>query len=146
MAFHTINLPTGTAITRQINLPTCGAWQGLVQVSLATRVNATVAELLFIYPNHSDGKIRYRRTGGTSGNNYSNWTLLADRRVVRWLFHSETLMNITYTATTEISVCIETTRGITPLVYPTVPVNPHPTEAQAPGVTENGKIYWKASA
>lgn len=147
MATTTITLPAGTSVTKQINLPTCGSWAGLVKVALSTHTtNATIAQMLFVYPNHADGKIRYRRTGGTLGGNYQSWTLLADRRVERWLFMNETMMDITYTSTNEISVCIETTRSINPFAYPSIPVGAYPTEAQAYGITENGKVYWKASA
>lgn len=147
MATTTINLPAGTSVTKQINLPTCGSWMGLVKVSLSTHTtNATIAQMLLIYPNNADNKIRYRRTGGTLGGNYQNWTLSADRRLERWLFANETLMDITYTSTNEISVCIETTRSINPFTYPSIPVSAYPTESQAYGVTENGRVYWKASA
>lgn len=120
---------------------------GLVKVALSTHTtNATIAQMLFIYPNHTDGKIRYRRTGGNLAGNYQSWTLSADRRVERWLFEHETLMNITYTSTNEISVCVETTRSINPFTYPSIPVAAYPTEQQAYGISENGKVYWKASA
>jgi len=146
MATSIITLPAGTSVTKQVNLPTCGSWMGLVKVALSTYgSNATIAQMLFIYPNNADNKIRYRRTGGNLAGNYQNWTLAADRRVERWLFQNETMMDITYTSTNEISVCVETTRSINPFAYPSIPATAYPTEMQSYGITENGKVYWKAS-
>lgn len=142
-----IILPAGTDVTKQVNLPTSGSWLGLVKVSLATfATNATIHEWLFIHPNFGDGKIRYRRTGGTLAGNYEDWTLIKDTRVSRWLFKGETMFNINYTASNDITVAVETTRGIQPYGYPSVPGTAHPTEIQATGIEENGKVYWKLPA
>lgn len=143
----TINLPAGTAVTKQINLPVCGAWVGLVKVSLTTHTtNASIAEMLLIYSGNPDNKIRYRRTGGTLAGNYQNWTLYKDQRVERWLFQNESLLNLTYTAANEISVCVETTRAIQSFAYPSIPATAYPTEQQSYGVESNGKVYWKAAS
>lgn len=142
----TIQLPAGTNVTHPINLPTCGYWQGLVRVSLTSSASATIHEWLIIYPSHPDGKIRYRRTGGTTGNNFTNWTLQPDQRPARWLAIGETMMTVRYTATAPISVCYETTRTVTPFPYndSALPGTAYPTEAQYPGDILNGKYYWKA--
>lgn len=147
MSVFITQLPTGTDITRCINLPACGGWLGNVSVSLITPVNATIAELLLIYPNHPDGKIRYRRTGGSIANNYSNWTLQADRKTVRWLVDGECALKIRYTATAEISLSVETTRLVQPYAYPPIPATAHPTEnSVAIANVILGKVYWKTSA
>lgn len=118
---------------------------GNVAISLLTTANATVTELLFLYTNHPDGKKRYRRTGGDAGNNYSNWSLLADRKFIRWLLTNEAGMLITYTSTTEISLNVETTRAIKPYAYPAIPGTAHPTESTVNIANSiSGKVYWKA--
>jgi hypothetical protein len=149
IAIHT--LEPGTAVRRVLNLPTGGGWLGLVKVSLVTvTASASIEEWLFIYPNHFDGKIRYRRTGGVAAsppsNGFKNWTLAPHIRPIRWLAAGESLMTIKYTATEDISVCIETTRSIETSPYPAIPVSSGEANAIAvPGDPNNGVVYWKTS-
>lgn len=145
MAVQTINLASGTSVTRHFVLPKCGSWAGSVNVSLTTfGASATVNEWLFINPDTGDGKIRYRRTGGTLGGNFFNGPLAADSRGSRGLYKGESLMRITYTSTNEISLCIETTRTVTPPNYPTIPVSAGSGNAiVVPG--NLSKVYWIAA-
>jgi hypothetical protein len=147
MAVQTITLPAGTNVTKHINLPTCGNWLGLVRLSLSTfGANATVHSWLIIYPNNPDNKIRWRRTGGTVSNDFKNWTLTKDTRVVRWLVQNETMTTINYTSTNDISLCIETTRTVTPSAYPSIPASSgEANEIQMPGDPLNGMVYWTAA-
>ncbi|MFY3742263.1 MAG: hypothetical protein HMLIMOIP_002732 [Candidatus Nitrosomirales archaeon] len=142
MAVQTLNLAAGTNLTRHFVLPKCGSWAGAVSVSLSTfGTSATIAEWLFINPDVGDGKIRYRRTGGTLAGNFFNGPLPADSRGSRGLYKGESLMRITYTATNEISMCIETTRTLTPANYPAIPASSGAANAiVVPG--NLSKVYW----
>lgn len=149
MAFAIHTLPAGTSVHKVVNLPTSGDWQGLVKASLATTdSNASIAEWLFIYPNNPDGKIRYRRTGGTVAspvaNSFKNWTLTPQQRITRWLTAGENLMTIRYTSTQDISLSIETTRSITPYhPYPAIPASSGAANAIImPDNTVHSVLYW----
>ncbi len=147
MAIQTLNLPAGTNITKHFALPKCGAWVGAESVSLSTfGANATIISWLFLYPDAGDGKIRVRRTGGTTGNNFQNWTLNKDTRCTRGLYAGESLMTINYTSTNDISVCVETTRSLTPTTYPAIPASSgSANEIGIPAYTIAGKVYWLAA-
>lgn len=139
-----IQLPAGTNTTKCINLPTCGSWMGNIAVSLLTSANATIHELVFLYSNPPDGKRRYRRTGGTSGGGFAEWTLEAEKKFIRWLLVGESGMLIRYTATQEISLNVERTRSVKPYDYPAIPATAYPTQQTiniANAIT--GSIYWK---
>jgi hypothetical protein len=98
---------------------------------------------LFLYPDAGDSKIRVRRTGGTSGNNYQNWTLTANQRVERGMYMGESLCTINYTATNDISLCMTTTRGATPTLYPPIPASSgSANEIAIAGFAAGGKVYW----
>jgi hypothetical protein len=144
MAIQTLNLPAGTNVTKHYTLPKCGTWIGAEGISLSTYgVDATVISWLFFYPDAGDGKIRVRRTGGDTGNNFQNWTLPKDTRYNRGMYKGESLMTINYTATNEISLCIETTRSLTPTDYPAIPASSGSANAIGiPAYTIAGKVYW----
>lgn len=144
MAVQTLTLPAGTNITKHINLPKCGGWVGAVTVSLTTfGTTATIHEWLFIYPDAGDSKVRYRRTGGTLAGNYFNGPLPIDQRGARGLYKGESLTRINYTATNDISMCVETTRLVNPATYPAIPASSGAGNAIViPGNTIAGKVYW----
>lgn len=144
MAVQTLTLPAGTNVTKHFNLPKCGSWVGAEIVSLSTfGSNATVHSWLFLYPDKGDGKIRVRRTGGTSGNNYQNWILNANSRVERGMYNGESLCTINYTSTNDISLCMTTTRSLTPTNYPPIPVSSgSANEIPISGFSLGGKVYW----
>ena len=142
MAVQTINLSAGTNVTKHYALPKCGSWAGAITVSLSTfGSSATVHEWLFIYPDAGDGKIRYRRTGGTLAGNFFDGPLPVDSRGSRGLYKGESLMRIRYTTTNDISMCIETTRTLTPASYPAIPASSGAGNAiTVPG--NLSKVYW----
>ena len=124
MSGQSLELPAGTQVTKQITLPTCGAWMGLVRVRISTfGADATLHEWLFIWPNGPSNKTRFRRTNITSANNWYNGTLVKDQEQLRWMAQNESLMRLTYTATNPISLTWETTRSIAPFAYPAIPVS-----------------------
>lgn len=145
MAVQILTLPAGTNVTKHFNLPRCGSWLGAVTVSLSTYgSSATINEWLFINPHGGDGKIRYRRTGGTLAGNFFDGPIAADNRGSRGLYKDESLMRIKYTSTNDISVCIETTRLMTPTSYPAIPASSGASNAI---VTSDSlsKVYWLAA-
>lgn len=122
MSGQSIELPAGTVVTKQITLPTCGSWLGLIRTRLSTwGADATIHEWLFIWPNGPNNKTRYRRTAISSANNWYNSVLKKDQEALRWLAQNESIMRITYTATNPISLSWESCRGITPFPYPPIP-------------------------
>jgi len=122
MSAFTIQLPAGTNVKHMINLPMSGGWLGSVYVSLATTTaNATVHELLFIWDNGPETPKRYRRAGGTSAQNWQNWTLTPDARPPWLLYNLESMMTIRYTSSNNISACIETNRNVAARPYPSAP-------------------------
>jgi len=142
-----LNLPAGTDVTKQFNLPTCGGWVGAMTLSFTTTTtDATIHEWLIMYPNHADGKIRVRRTGGTTGNNFSNWTLGKNQRYARGLYKGETMTTVNYTSANDLSLCVETTRMLTPTDYPPIPASSgSANEIAIAGNPVGGKVYWLAS-
>jgi hypothetical protein len=147
MATQVLTLPAGTNVTKHFSLPKCGSWVGAETLSLSTYgSNATIHSWLFYYPDAGDGKIRVRRTGGDLGNNYQNWTLGANERVERGLYAGESTTTINYTSTNDISVCVITTRLLTPTPYPAIPVSSGSGNAiSIPGWSIGGKVYWISS-
>lgn len=147
MAVQTLTLPAGTNVTKHFNLPKCGSWVGAESVSLSTfGSNATIISWLFLYPDAGDSKIRVRRTGGTLGGNYQNWTLNANSRIERGMYAGESLCTINYTASNDISLCMTTTRGATPTAYPPIPASSGSANAiSIPGWEPGGKVYWLAA-
>lgn len=147
MAIQTLNLAAGTNVTKHFALPKCGAWVGAETVSLSTfSTDATIISWLFLYPDAGDSKIRVRRTGGDTGNNFQNWTLPKNVRYSRGLYAGESLMTINYTSTNDISVCVETTRSLTPTTYPAIPVSSGSGNAIGiPAYPIAGKVYWLSS-
>lgn len=126
-----------------INLPTSGLWLGLVKISLAAPVDVTIHEWNIIY-DKDPTYIKYRRTGlspttGTVANRFKDWTLKADTRVWRWLFRDETMATIRYTATSDISFNVETTRSTGPLDYATG--LSYPGNGAANAVAYPGDVY-----
>lgn len=144
IAVQTLTLPAGTNVTEHFNLPKCGSWVGAITVSLSTfGANATIHSWLFIYPDAGDGKIRFRRTGGTVGENFDEWTLNQNQRIARGLYKGESLTTINYTSTNDISLCMETTRSLTPTNYPAIPVSSgSANEIGIPSYPIAGKVYW----
>lgn len=147
MAVVILDMPAGTDVTKQFNLPVCGGWVGaMVLTFTTTTTDATIHSWLLMYPNQGDGKIRVRRTGGTTGNNFQEWTLGKNQRLGRGLYKGETMTTINYTSSNDLSLCIETTRGLTPSNYPPIPV----LEGQANeiAIANNpigGKVWWVSS-
>jgi hypothetical protein len=140
MAVQTITLPAGTDVTKHFLLPKAGAWLGSVLVSLSTfETTATIHEWLFIYPDAGDSKIRYRRTGGTLAGNFFDGPIAPDNRGSRGLYKGESITRLNYTATNDISMCIETTRAVLPTDYPSIPVSSGASNAIVVG---NSKVYW----
>jgi len=168
MSGQSLELPAGTSVTKQITLPTCGAWMGLVRVRISTwGADATLHEWLFIWPNGPDNKTRYRRTSTASTNNWYNNSLKKDQEQLRWLAQNESIMRLTYTSTNPISLAWETTRSIFPFAYPQIPASAWNISSSTPwtgagnnlasgNTTEvgpvgfpgqlNGKTYWKTTA
>lgn len=144
MPIQTINMAAGTNVTRHFTLPKCGVWVGAIAVSLSTfSTDATIHSWLFYYPDAGDGKIRVRRTGGDTGNNFEEWTLPKTQRYGRGLYKGESLMTINYTASNEISFAIETTRSLTPTDYPAIPASSgEANEIGIPSYPIAGKVYW----
>lgn len=144
MAVQTLTLPAGTNVTKHFNLAKCGAWVGAENVSLSTfGSDATIHSWIFIYPDAGDGKIRFRRTGGTLAGNFEDWTQSANSRTERGLYIGESLCTINYTASNDLSLCMTTTRELRPLLYPTIPVSSgQVNEIQIPGSSTAGKVYW----
>jgi hypothetical protein len=147
MAVQIITLSPGTNVIRHFNLPKCGSWLGAVTVSLSTySTSATINEWLFINPDVGDGKIRYRRTGGTLAGNFFDGPIAPDNRGSRGLYMGESLMRIKYTSTNDISVCIETSRLLTPSAYPAIPASSGSSNAITVGTpTPHSKVYWLAA-
>jgi hypothetical protein len=148
LSVQTINLPAGTNVTKHLALPKAGGWLGYVQVSISTYGTAgTINEWLFINPDVGDGKIRYRRTGGTLAGNFFDGPLPVDQRGSRGLYKGESLMRIKYTLTNDLTVCIETTRSLTPAAYPAIPASSGSSNAIViPGNSLAGKVYWLAAS
>ena len=121
MASTTIQLPAGTDVSHMINFPMAAGWLGGVVVTLCSSVNATVHEMLFIADYGPSVQKRIRRVGGTSANNWFEWTLGKYSRPPWFLYNHESMMWINYTSTANISVCIETNRNVQPRPYPDYP-------------------------
>lgn len=144
MAVQTLTLPAGTNVTKHFNLPKCGSWVGLENISISTfGVNATIHSWLLLFPDLGDGKIRVRRTGGSLAENFEDWTLPKNTRTERGMYAGESLCTINYTATNDISLCMTTSRSLTPLTYPAIPVSSgEVNEIQIPNSVTAGKVYW----
>jgi hypothetical protein len=144
MAVQTLTLAAGTNVTKHFNLPKCGSWVGAELISLSTfGSNATVHSWLFYYPDAGDGKIRVRRTGGTTGNNFQEWTLTANHRVERGMYAGESLCTINYTASNDISMSMTTNRSAIPTLYPPIPASSgSANEIPISTYPIAGKVYW----
>lgn len=156
-------LPTGTSRTDIVNLPIAGGWLGATRVGMACKTPVTIHELVFIWPNAPGGKTWFRRVNmdDTGGTNWYNGQLQKENVKYNWLFHNESLMRITYTATVPISFSLETSRGIGPLRYDTLSLAQWNISSSTPwtGAGNNltpgnptertldadldGRIYWK---
>lgn len=109
----TIQLPSGTNVTKIINIPTAGSWLGSVVVSWCTHTTSmTVHKAMFIselVPGNAAVKgyrhVNYDGIGPT----FDEWVLPAETRIWKVMFASESMFKINYTCSNDVSVTIETT-------------------------------------
>lgn len=132
----TIILPSGTEQTQLIPMPISGGWLGLVRVRITSSADATIHQWLFIYPWKPDSKVRYRRVGTSTANNFYNSPLKANQELGWWMMNNESLFKITYTSTKPISVIWESTQDMGAVAYPNIPATQWNKQADAkPWVT-----------
>jgi hypothetical protein len=97
----TLLLPAATAKTIDITIPTVGSWLGGVVVSFVSAQNATISLTAIKFPQNTNLGSRTVLSG---------YSLLADKRRHETLRRNESILKLTYTATAELSVTIETDR------------------------------------
>lgn len=139
MSFSTIQLPSGTAVTKLVNIPTCGAWLGGVVISICSSSSITGITWQVLNPYVVSGSTHYtgyRKLGSASGST-TNWSLSADTRLYRILFQRETMVKILYTCSSDVSLCIETTRS-------DWEPNPYPSSQGSLPNPGDGTITWVA--
>ena len=99
----TLMLPAGTNITKLINLPLSGGWNGSVKISLVSNASITV--------NTMQLKRDAAASGIISRSVSTPFTIDADERSEFILQTYESMLYITYTCTSDVSLCIESKRG-----------------------------------
>jgi hypothetical protein len=97
-----MRLPAGSGISKAINLPLCGGWNGNVIVSMTAAADVTITNMKF----HRDAG-----SGGLLPRTIGNLTVSADTRKHWPLEAYEGGWTFTYSCTSDVTIAIESKRG-----------------------------------